>query len=268
MPTVEDTFRIMHRRPWLVTPTLLIAASCSPTLGDPPAAPSIDRYRTAFRDAAGTQLVAECDRDQLAAQLGSVRVLWLGDNHANSQVHALQSELLTDLQKRGCRMAFVLEAIGSQDEPAVKRFLSSEITLVELRKEVRQRWPASWLDDPELDPWFYRSMLAIARTRQWPVLALEPTPRAPLAERDELMAAAVRDAAAAHSDRLVVVIVGQAHLLGEGDLIQRTGLPSLAIGGEPTAMLRGLAKPASPRGTLLQSDAGIWWFGELLRAVE
>jgi len=274
----------MHRRPWLVTTTLMIATSCS-SPGGPPATAAVERYRASFHESAGSRLVATCDRDELATALRSVRVLWLGDQHGSSRVHALQSELLTDLMQRGFRLALVLEAIGKQDEPAVRRYLAGETTMKELRTTVKQRWDGSWLDDPELDPWFYRSLLMIARSRQpdaqrdgivlaedrqraldaaLPVLALEPTPRAPLAERDEKMAAVVREAAAMHSDRLIVVIVGQTHLLGEGDLVGRTGLPSLAIGAEPRPVLH-TASEREARGTLRQSDGGIWWFGELLR---
>ena len=158
-------------------------------------------------------------------------------------------------------MVLALEAIGLQDEPHVKMYLAGELSMELLRQQLRTRWNGSWLDDRELDPWFYRSLLAFARKHQLPVSALEPTPRLPLAQRDEVLAASIRRTLDANPDRLVVVVVGQAHLVGQGHLIERIGDRSLAIGGEPPPSLRDAS--AGERGSVQQSRAGLWWFAEL-----
>ena len=175
-----------------------------------------------------------------------------------------EMELLEDLHGRGVRMVLALEAIGLQDEPHVRRYLSGELTMEALRQQLRARWDGSWLDDRELDPWFYRSLLAFAKNHALPVVALEPTPRLRLAHRDDLLAANIGRALDDNPGRLVVVVVGQAHLVGQGDLIDRIdhiGCHGIAIGGEPPPSLRCSA--AGERGSVQQSEAGLWWFAEL-----
>jgi hypothetical protein len=245
----------------------LALAACTPTdFGWDAATPPLARYRAAFQAAAGTRFVASLSRDELLRRLHAERVLWLGDHHRSARLHALQNELLAQLQAAGVRLAFALEAIGSQDEPAVARFLRGDDSLVQLGAAMRQRWRGSWLDDPELDPWHYRSLLSFAQKHGIPVRALEPTPRLPLAERDAVIARTVRDLRLLWPDRLLVVHVGQAHLLGEGDLVARAGGAGFVLGGEPPAGLHDARPATAPRGSVWQSDGGAWWFGELLAA--
>lgn len=226
--------------------------------------PAIAAYRASFAEAVGTGFTATLPRTQLSLRLQGCRVLWLGDHHRSSRLHALQQELLRELAEQKVPMVLALEAIGQQDEPDVVAFLRGEMEMNELRTRVRRRWPGSWLDDRELDPWHYQGLLSFGKRTATPVLALEPTPRLPIDRRDAHIATAVQAAAHAYPDRLVVVVVGQAHLIGEGDLIARTGLPNFAIGGEVPATLAGSAPSSRQRGDLLASDGGLWWFSDLL----
>jgi uncharacterized iron-regulated protein len=251
------------RRLTTLLASFLAACATNPPAPSP-AQEAYQSYRESFQASAGTSFVANRSRDELVAALGAARVLWLGDHHASSRLHGLQFELLEQLRRRGLRMTFVLEAVGTQDGPSLQQYLAGESTIEELRTRMRKRWPGSWLDDTDLDPFFYRSLLAFGKQHQIPVAPLEPTPRGPLATRDEAMAKVVQAHAAAHPDRLVVVVVGQAHLLGQGDLVHRTNLPWLAIGGEPPVGLRS-APFERKRYDLLQSDSGLFWFGELCR---
>ncbi|MGK0352106.1 MAG: hypothetical protein ACJAYX_002789, partial [Planctomycetota bacterium] len=66
-----------------------------------------------------------------------------------------------------------------------------------------------------------------------------------------------------YADRLMVVIVGQSHLLGQGDLVRRVGLKSTVIGGLPTPTLLAEAPPAVARGACWRADSGLLWFGEM-----
>jgi uncharacterized iron-regulated protein len=223
-------------------------------------------YRTSFEEAAGTRLVASIPREELLRRLANERILWLGDFHTSSRLHGLQSELLDQLQRQGTPIVLLLEAIGEQDQRAVDRYLEGGISLQELRATAKARWDGSWLDDRDLDPAHYRSLLAFARRDGAPVLALEPTPRLPLSQRDEVIAAAVRDAALRHPERLLVVHVGQAHLAGQGDLVARTGLGGIVLGGEPPAELRSNSPPDRRHGAFAQSSGGLWWFVETFRA--
>ncbi len=252
-------------RPFVTFSLGLLAACAGTTAPDPGPGAAARPYRSSFAEAAGNRFVADLDRDQLASELQGARVLWLGDQHRSSRLHALQSELLTDLLHRGIRFTLALEAIGTQDEPAVQQFLEQKVTLTQLRATMRERWSGSWLDDLDLDVWFYRSLLAFAASNQVPVFALEPTPRGRLADRDAVIASTVQKLAADHPDRLIVAIVGQAHLLGMGDLVARTGLPAVTFGGEPTPALRDASPENADRKLLRRSDAGLLWFSELCR---
>lgn len=246
--------------------SLLFATACSPAAfvwnGEPDT--GLVPYLAAFADAAGTGFDYTMDRRELIARLRGERVLWLGDHHRSSRLHALQMQLLADLQASGFRMVLLLEAIGLEDEAAVQEYLDGVSSMAALRQRMRTRWRGSWLDDRDLDPWHYRSLLAFARRHQVPVQAIEPAPRPPIHERDERIAARVRSAAEACPDRLLVVHVGQAHLVGAGALVARTGLGGLALGGEPPPALRSARAPTDARHTLVRSDGDLWWFAEML----
>ena len=243
----------------------VFVTSCSPSgFGwQDEIAPQLSTYRQSFIDLAGKELVARVPRKELLDQIEASRILWLGDHHRHSRLHALQTELLQQLQRRGVRMAYGLEAIGTRDERMVHDFLANRIDLNGLRAGMRARWDGSWLDDRSLDPWFYRSLLESAKRHRIPVFALEPTPRLPLATRDTFIAQTVQKASERHPDRLLVVFVGQTHLLGKGDLVYRVPLKNTIIGGLPTQPLMAQAPPSVPRGDCWRADSGLHWFGEM-----
>ncbi|MBX3464733.1 MAG: ChaN family lipoprotein [Planctomycetes bacterium] len=257
---------MMPRGAAIATAMLLAAGACAPGEfvwpgREPEALPG---YRASFQAAAGERFTGSLPRAEVLGRLRRERLLWLGDNHHSARLHGLQNELLAQLHAAGIRLAFALEAIGTQDEPQVELFLRGETSLDELRAAMRRRWRGSWLDDLELDRWHYRSLLSFAQRHRLPVHAVEPTPRLPLAERDEVIADAVRTLLDRWPDRLLVVHVGQAHLVGSGDLVARTGRGGFVLGAEPTPALQRNRPAAAERGSLWQSDGGLWWFGELL----
>ncbi|MCB9876372.1 MAG: ChaN family lipoprotein [Planctomycetes bacterium] len=251
----------MPRRFAIVTTTVL--AACA-TRTDERLPPQLAAYRAAFEAAAGERVVAAIDDDELRRRIAAGRVLWLGDHHRHQHLHQLQRRLLERLQQDGVPMALGLEAIGAQDQPLVDAYLAGEIELSDLRHGMRARWSASWLDDDALDPFHFRTLLQFAHRHRLPVFAIEPTPRLPLAERDATMAAAVQAAARRWPDRLLVVHVGQAHLLGEGHLVQRCPLPGVALAAVPTAALAATAPVATQRaGTCFLTDRDVCWFAEV-----
>lgn len=252
----------MPKRPNIM-PWLLLTAACSPSefLWQQTTATELSSYRRSFEDAIEGPLVAACSRDELLTQTSKARVLWLGDHHRSTRLHNLHGELLQALAKTTREVHLLLEAFGTQDQQSADDYLAGELTLRAFADTVRARWPGSWLDDPDLDPWYYRSLCDVARSRRWGLSALEPTPRLPLAQRDERIAARIREIAALHPNALLVVVIGQAHLVGEGDLIARTGLPCVALGGEPPDRLAASAAAANKR--MLRSRGELWWFGEL-----
>ena len=258
----------MPRLPSPVIQAALCASACSPTSfawQDPP--PHIEAYRQSFADAAGQRLDGIVPRDELLREIASSRVLWIGDHHRHSRLHGLHLELLGQLANRqqtlGRPIALGLEAIGTDDQAAVDEFLAGGTTLQQLRRAAKRRWAGSWLDDRELDPFYFRSLLGFAQRRSMPVFALEPTPRLPLAARDDYMARSITAAAERWPDRLLVVIVGQSHLLGDGDLVARCGLGGVVIGANPSAMLRASRAEPADRGDCWRSDTGVLWFDEM-----
>lgn len=259
----------MPRLPSPVIQAALFASACSPTSfawQDPPA--HIEAYRQSFADAAGQRLLAAVSRDQLLREIATSRVLWIGDHHRHSRLHGLHLELLGQLatrqETRGKAIALGLEAIGTGDQTEVDEFLAGRSTLQQLRRAIKRRWAGSWLDDRELDPFYFRSLLNFAQRESIPVFALEPTPRLPLAARDAYMADSIVAAAERWPDRLLVVIVGQSHLLGDGDLVTRCGLGSVVIGANPSAVLRASRTDPGERGDCWRSDTGVLWFDEML----
>lgn len=252
------------RRPVILA--LVTAVACTParfgwdeaTNGD------LETYRARFEAAAGDHFDRQWAHPELLEAAKKARVLWLGDFHPSLRLHRLHTALLTELQRDGRPLLLALEAIGDQDETWVAEYLAGSLSLTALAERMRARWAGSWLDDPDLDPWYYRWLLTFARAHAVPVAGLEPTPRPPLATRDPLISARVTELVERHPRHLVVVVLGQAHLLGIGGQLARCQVPQLALGGVPP---RGLlaAAPSTPcPGSVHRSPGGLWWFDELL----
>ncbi|MFK7740261.1 MAG: ChaN family lipoprotein [Planctomycetota bacterium] len=263
--TNEPCREIYRERRRATALALLAAASaCTPSKFHWPNTPKgrLSAYRQSYFDAVGTRIVATVERADAIAEIRRSGAVWLGDHHRHSLLHGLQLELLGALSRSGAPIALGLEAIGEQDIEHVRAFLARKIDMRQLRRRMLRRWPGSWLDDRELDPSFFQSLLALARERRLSVFALEPTPRLPLAERDDRIATSIAAARDQHPEHLLVVVVGQAHLLGQGDVIRRSGVGGVAIGGLPP---EALAAPTNspPRGTLVKSDGGVLWFAEM-----
>ncbi len=225
-------------------------------------------YHAAFARTAGSRFAATADDDELLALARRSTVLWLGDHHRNELLHDCQLRLLRRLHTAGIQLYLGLEAIGEADQRDVDDYLHHHLELDTLVAQARTRWPGTWLDDGDVDRDHYRRLLQFARASATPVFALEPTPRLPLLQRDPAIARNIGTAAAAHRDRLLVVIVGQAHLLGDGHLPERTGRHGLMFGAEPTAELRRAPLPTSPRDrprpTAYRTDCGLWYFADAL----
>lgn len=246
---------------------LSVVAACTPSqfAWDETRDTELARYRRSFATACGTRFDAALDGEGFAALALGTRLLWLGDYHTDADQHARMAALLERLQRGPRGLALALESIATEDEPLVASFLAGERSLASLRERVRLRWPGSWLDDASLDPDFYCWLLSFARQHRLPVVALEGVPRPPLEARDAAIAARVEALAAAEPDRLVVAIVGQAHLVGEGALVSRCSLPQVVVGGVPPGALAAAAPAAPSEGTFLRSDGGLWWFADALR---
>lgn len=228
----------------------------------------LEDYQRSFAAALGDRFDAAATHGALLARLDRVRVLWLGDHHRHEALHRrhreLLEEILRDGRQHGRQLCLGLEAVGEQDQQLVDDYLAGRRDLSGLVAAAAERWPGTWLGDTDVDTDHYRALLEFARRSGTPVFALEPAPRLPILQRDAVIAAAVRTAAARHPDRLVVAVIGQDHLLGRGDLVRRTGLPALALGAVPTPELRADAARRETGAGFLRSSGGLWFFADLL----
>ena len=210
-----------------------------PATADPQPSGTSDlrEYKESYYRSLGTTFSGTLSLAELVAECASTRIVWLGDLHDDRELHARQRHLLEELCARGTRLALLLEAIGIEDEPVVTSYLADQIGRTTLRRLIHDRWPKSWLDDPDLDGAHYQAMLDFAKQEHIPVHALEPVPRGPLSERDVTMARRIRELAARYPDRTLVVHVGSAHLLGQGDLVGKVGARGVVIGAKLSAPL-------------------------------
>jgi hypothetical protein len=246
-----------RRRPWRAAAAALLlpalAACAGSTLHWPQRlredpAPSGPGYLRAYKESHFRALGRGFRRGLTSAaffdRLAAARVLFLGDHHGDRRLHARILRLLSEVERSGRRYELGLECIGTQDMPMVERFLAGHLDLDDLARAVRSRWPDAWLEGEEVDSAFYRQLLLHARQAARPVFALEPTPRLPLYERDQAMAQSILQRARADAGALLVVVVGETHLLGHGQLAGRVGLPYVAVCGSLSLTLRGEAAEA------------------------
>lgn len=158
-------------------------------------------------------------------ELLSRRVVLVGDVHDDASLHARILELLDRARRvasrAGLRPRLFVEFIGTEDETQLADFLAGKLSLEEFRRAVERRWPNSWLGDRSLDDDFYRRALIWARTASAEVVPLEAIPRLPLEYRD----AAIARRLMSRRDEgcLDIVLIGHAHLLGEGHLVDALG---------------------------------------------
>ena len=224
------------------------------------------KYLAAYIDAhyqdLGQQFVTPMTRTQFRERLRETRVLFLGDHHRDPGLHARILTLIEWLSQQGLRPMLGIEAVGIQDNTVLQEYLTGDLDLRQLRHRIKARWQDSWLDNPDVDQGFYRDLLRTARAHKTPVFTLEPTPRHQLATRDTMIASNIRRALQLHPDNLIVVIVGHAHLLGQGHLVGRVGAPALAIAARfSPALQQAAAKlPRISESSFLQTERGILFF--------
>jgi hypothetical protein len=247
---------------------LLAVAGCTGSMlrapgGSEDPAPSGSPYLRAYKEAhyrdLGTHFTGHVTDAELIAETRGARVLFVGDHHHDEDLHVRILALLEQLAAAGLRPVLGTEAVGVQDSALLDAWLRGEIGLSELRARIARRWRASWLDGTEVDSAFYCRLLETARRLGMPAFALEPTPRLPLDERDAAIARTIRAAAGRYRDRLLVIVVGHAHLLGWGRLVERVGLPAVTIGARLSRSLRtDLANaPAGAASGYLRASSGV-----------
>lgn len=263
--------------------TLLTARTCSPSalfvdafallclggcglLGIPihvVSSETLETYKDAHYRALGTAISTTLEWPQFLSEARQARVLFLGDHHTDKGLHVAYLDLLQRLFDADIEITLGLEAIGRQDEPKLLEYLSGKIPLQSFRRQIRRRWRNSWLDSSSVDAEFFVRLITLARERGLPTYALEPAPRLPLLQRDSIIALRIEEILASEPNRLLVVVIGHAHLLGEDHLANRTQEPHVLLCPRMSDRLKqSLDAQGVMQGTFLRSDAGVLFFNQ------
>ena len=247
--------------PWLVALSLALSACAGPQFdwqGRSPAA--LAEYRAEFDRNAGIRWAGDADVDDFVALARSRRVLFLGDHHRDERLHARQRDLLRRLFAAG-PTTLLLEAVGIEDQASVDDYLDGRIGMPGLVATCRARWPQAWIAGGDVDSEHYCELLRAARDQHVRVFGLEPAPRLPLAQRDARIAAQTRAVANARPDTLVVVLLGQDHLLGEGRVAGLVAMPCTVVGAAPSEAL-WRARPITTRSFAWRTERDVWFFSQ------
>lgn len=223
----------------------------------------LEAYKDAHYRELGNEISTTLDWPQFLSEARQTRLLFLGDHHTDERLHAAYLDLLQRLFDAGIEVALGLEAIGLQDQPKLHEYLVGKRSMQSLRRQMRRRWRGSWLDNSQVDSGFYVKLLELARNRKLPTYALEPTPRLPLMQRDSIIALRIEEILGSEPERLLVVVIGHAHLLGAGHLTDRLHQPHLLISARMSErLMEHLTGRGVLKGVFLRSDAGVLFFNQ------
>ncbi|MCA8970242.1 MAG: ChaN family lipoprotein [Planctomycetes bacterium] len=206
----------------------LTACTTRPSQTGTPAR-DLERYKAEHYAAVPTIPRKLVSLESLEADLGAGGLLLIGDVHDDAGLHARVTTLLERLTifarrtNRACRL--FVEFVGTEDEQLLEDWLAGRTELQSLRASLRDRWSESWLEGgTRIDAAFYRGLLRFARDHALAVRPLEPIPRLPLELRDLAMATTILAARNEGVRTLDIVLVGHAHLLGDGHLVDALGV--------------------------------------------
>ena len=140
---------------------LLLASGCASTSVARPAAQAPARTELWVNTLRSEPIAM----DELLDELETARVIYLGEYHTIPRHHELQLAILTGLARRGVRLVLGMEQFEYFAQPALDRFNAGEADLATLA--VDSDWGNRWKNHTN-----YHALLAAARTRAVPVLAL------------------------------------------------------------------------------------------------
>ncbi|VVM08016.1 ChaN family lipoprotein [Methylacidimicrobium tartarophylax] len=106
----------------------------------------------------------------LLSDLRRVRIIYLGEMHTARSHHRLEAQLLSLLGTGEDPLSLFLEALESEDEPWVSRFLAGELSFEEFARAIH--WSARWSNYQD-----YRGLCLLARERRIRIFGLDgPAP--------------------------------------------------------------------------------------------
>ncbi len=105
------------------------------------------------------------EEEELADDLASVRVVYLGERHTVQRHHALEARIVSQLVKRKVRLVLGLEQMEAIHQPALDRYAKGELSFAQLAETTQ--WPKRWRDYQQ-----YQPAMEAARQSRSPILAL------------------------------------------------------------------------------------------------
>ena len=105
----------------------------------------------------------------MVEDLGTVRVVYLGERHTLERHHETQARLITDLARGGASLVVALEPLETSQQSSVDRYNRGEIDFEGLATAIG--WGKRWSNYKQ-----YRPVLEAARKAKAPVIGLSPSP--------------------------------------------------------------------------------------------
>lgn len=135
---------------------LLLAAASSALAGED------DRRRSFWIDFYQGEPVPY---EEVVEDLAGVRVIYLGERHRLQRHHEIQTQITTDLAKRGLPLVIGLEQMESSQQAVLDKYNQGKIDFDQLAEATQ--WPRRWPGYRQ-----YRPILEAARKSGAPILAL------------------------------------------------------------------------------------------------
>jgi len=105
---------------------------------------------------------------RMMADLGQVRVVFVGEFHDQRDHHLLQLEVIKELHRQGKRLAIGLEMFELEKQPILDEWVKGDMPLQEFVSRYQKGWSINWAE--------YDSILLFARNNRVPLLALDAPP--------------------------------------------------------------------------------------------
>jgi len=105
---------------------------------------------------------------RMMADLGQVRVVFVGEFHDQRDHHLLQLEVIKELHRQGKSLAIGLEMFELEKQPILDEWVKGDMPLQEFVSRYQQEWSINWAE--------YDSILLFARNNRVPLLALDAPP--------------------------------------------------------------------------------------------
>jgi len=105
---------------------------------------------------------------RMMADLGQVRVVFVGEFHDQRDHHLLQLDVIKELQRQGKNLAIGLEMFDLERQGILDEWVKGSMPLLEFVSRYQMGWSINWAE--------YDSILLFARNNRIPLVALDAPP--------------------------------------------------------------------------------------------